>query len=120
MAAIRNIGRMTIGEMREQVKRGGRFVVYEYVISMLVITRRRASPVYYIPPGVPATRFHWPYSLVTLALGWWAFPWGPAFTVGAVRDNLQGGRDVTAKTIDIIFAAAKQSPLDRRSKSSSS
>jgi len=103
---IRNIGRRTVGEVRAEIKRGARFVVYEYVISLLVVTRRRASPVYYIEPGRSPARFHWPYSLLTLALGWWGFPWGPALTIGAVRDNLRGGRDVTAGMLETILAAA--------------
>lgn len=103
---IRNIGRRTVGQVRAEIKRGARFVVYEYVISLLVVTRRRASPVYYIEPGRSPAHFHWPYSLLTLALGWWGFPWGPAFTIGAVRDNLRGGHDVTAEMLETILAAA--------------
>jgi len=108
--AIRNIGRMTVGEMRDEIKSGARFVAFEYVISMLVITWRRPSPVFFVRPGQSPARFHWPYTLLTLILGWWGFPWGPAFTVGAVRDNLRGGQDVTAKIIDIIVASGKKKP----------
>ena len=109
---IRNIGRLTVGEMRDEVKRGAKFVVYEYVISLLVVTWRRPSPVYYVRPGQSPAAYHWPYSLVTAVLGWWGFPWGPAFTIGAIRDNLHGGKDVTAKMIDTILAAAsKADPL---------
>jgi hypothetical protein len=107
--AIRNIGRLTIGEMREQIKQGARFVVYEYVISLLVVSRRRTSAVYYIRPGQSRSHYHWPYSLLTLLLGWWGVPWGPGFTIGAVRDNVRGGRDVTAQMIDTILDAAKKS-----------
>ena len=32
-AAIRGIGRMTVGEMRAEVRQGARFVVFEYVLS---------------------------------------------------------------------------------------
>lgn len=107
--AIRNIGRMTVGNMREAIQHGARFVTYEYVLSLLVITRRRSSPVFFVHPGQSHTQFHWPYTLLTLLLGWWGFPWGPAFTIGAVRDNLRGGHDVTAKMVEIILAAADQS-----------
>src|SRR3989304_7733789 len=88
---IRNIGRKTVGEVRAEIKRGARFVVYEYVISLLVVTRRRASPVYYVEPGRSPAHFHWPYSLLTLALGWWGFPWGPSlpFLVGCGQDRLE-------------------------------
>ena len=110
---IRNIGRMTVGDMRQEIARGARFVTYEYVISLLVITRRRNSPVFFVQPGQSQLQFHWPYTLLTLILGWWAFPWGPAFTIGAVRDNLRGGHDVTAKMVDIVLSAADQSLKSR-------
>jgi len=106
---------MTVGDMREQIKQGARFVSYEYVISLVVVTWRRPSDVFYIPPGESKAKFHWPYTLVTLLLGWWGFPWGPAFTIGAVRDNVRGGHDVTPQTIDIIFRAAINSPGPKRS-----
>ncbi|HLF28418.1 MAG TPA: hypothetical protein VJG32_18955 [Anaerolineae bacterium] len=106
--AIRNIGRITVGEMREELKQGARFVTYEYVISLLVITRRRPSPVFYIRPGQSPAQFHWPYTFITLLLGWWGFPWGPALTLGAVRDNRRGGHNVTAKMLDLILAQADQ------------
>jgi hypothetical protein len=32
-AAIRGIGRMTVGEMRAEVRQGARFVMFEYVLS---------------------------------------------------------------------------------------
>ncbi len=104
---------MTVGEMREELKLGARFVVYEYVISLIVVTWRRPSPVFYIRPGESTARYHWPYSLITLLLGWWGFPWGPAFTIGAIRDNLRGGRDVTAKTIGAILDAARRDTLHK-------
>lgn len=117
---IRNIGRRTVGELREEVKRGARFVVYEYAISLLVVTWRRSSPVYYIPPGLSPAAFHWPYSMITLVLGWWGFPWGPAFTIGAVRDNLRGGRDVTIKMLDTILQAAARTHPRKLKKASDS
>ena len=104
-AAIRGIGRMTVGEMRAEVRQGARFVTFEYVLSF-VVTRRKTSPVFFVRPGERTFFKSLPYSLLTLLTGWWSFPFGPAFTIGAIRDNLRGGRDVTASTIDDILAAA--------------
>jgi hypothetical protein len=105
-AAIRGIGRMTVGEMRAEVRQGARFVVFEYVLSFLLITRRKTSAVFFIRPGEGVFRKSLPYNVLTLAAGWWAIPWGPAFTIGAVKDNLQGGHDVTAQVIEQILDAA--------------
>jgi len=35
------------------------------------------------------------YTLLTLVVGWWAFPWGPIATVRAVYRNLRGGERIT-------------------------
>ncbi len=105
-ASIRGIGRMTVGEMRAEVRQGGRFIVFEYVLSFLVISRRKTSAVFFTRPCENVFWKGLPYNLITLALGWWAFPWGPAFTIGAVKDNLQGGHDVTPRVIEQILDAA--------------
>ena len=105
-AAIRGISRMTVGEMRAEVRQGARFVVFEFVLSFLLITRRKTSAVFFIRPGENIFWKSLPYNLLTLAAGWWAIPWGPAFTVGAVKDNLQGGHNVTAQVIEQILDAA--------------
>jgi hypothetical protein len=104
-AAIRGIGRMTVGEMRAEVRQGARFVTFEYVLSF-VITRRKTSPVFFVRPGQRTFFKSLPYSLLTLLTGWWSFPFGPANTIGAVKDNLQGGRDVTHQVIEQILDAA--------------
>ena len=115
-AAIRGIGRMTVGEMRAEVRQGARFVVFEYVLSFLLITRRKTSVVFFIRPGESVFWKCLPYNLMSLVMGWWAIPWGPAFTIGAVKDNLQGGHDVTNRLIEQILDAADRQikPKKRR------
>jgi hypothetical protein len=105
-SSFHGIGRMTVGEMRALVKNGARFVVFEYVLSLLIVMRRRTSPVFFVRPSESVFWRCLPYNLLTLVLGWWSFPFGPAYTIGAVRDNLRGGHDVTAQVIDDILAAA--------------
>ena len=113
--SIRGLGRMTVGEMRAEVKAGARFVVFEYVLSFLIVMRRRTSPIFFVRPGESVFRHALPYNLITLILGWWSFPFGPAFTIGAIRDNLRGGHDVSAQVIDDILAAAdRQTRAGRR------
>lgn len=113
MAKIHGIGRMTIGEMREAVKQGARFVVFEYVLSFIVISRRRVSATFFVRPGESTFSMSLPYNLITLLIGWWSFPFGPGLTIGAIRDNLKGGTDVSAKVIDQILAAADK-PINRK------
>jgi len=115
LPAIRGIGRMTIGEMRAEIKNGARFVAFEYVLSF-VVTRRKVSPVFFKRPGESVFSKSLPYNLITLILGWWSFPFGPANTIVAIRDNLRGGQDVTARTIDEILEAADKQMKRTRSK----
>lgn len=113
-ASIRGLGRLTVGEMRAAVKDGARFIVFEYVLSFVIGVRRRPSAIHFVRPG---QSFFWlalPYNLLTLVFGWWSFPFGPAFTIGAVRDNLRGGRDVSAQVIDDILTAADRQVKARR------
>jgi hypothetical protein len=76
---------------------GGRFVFYEFCISLLVITLRRPSRVYYLPPGELGLLRGMPYSLISLLLGWWGIPWGLVYTPLTLFTNLQGGRDITSQ-----------------------
>src|SRR3970282_631508 len=74
---IQNIGRRTVGEVRAEIKRGARFVVYEYVISLLVVTRRRPSPVVYIEPATPPGAFALALVSADVGAGLVGIPLGP-------------------------------------------
>ncbi len=83
------------GLILAEIDRGARFVVYQYCISLLVITFKRLSNVYFIRPGESRITKGLGFSLLTLVLGWWGIPWGPIYTVQSVWVNFSGGRDIT-------------------------
>jgi hypothetical protein len=93
---IRGIDNMTLGQLVSQVKLGGRFVVCHCCVGLLVRTTELPSAVHFIPPGGRAPRARLWFSLATSLTGWWAIPFGPSRTVACLRENLAGGRDVTA------------------------
>lgn len=95
MTAIRGIEAMTPEQLGAEVARGGRFVVYQYCISLLIITLRQSSDIYYIPPGESASSKALPFTLLSLFLGWWGIPWGPIYTIQTLSKNGKGGTDVT-------------------------
>jgi len=72
-----------------------RFVVFQYCISLGIVTFRRSSAVKVVPAGGSTFLVGLPYTLLTLAAGWWGLPWGPIYTLGALAHNLGGGTDVT-------------------------
>jgi hypothetical protein len=86
---------MTGQELREELIRGGKFVIYEYCISLIVLTVKRPSNIYFIRSGESAVAPGLVFSVLSLFLGWWGFPFGPIFTIWALVTNFAGGRDVT-------------------------
>lgn len=106
MAKITGIDHVSPEQLEEELRQGGRFVVYQYVISVLVLTFRRSSAIIYLPPGASAAARGLPYTLITLLLGWWGFPWGFIYTPAALFTNLTGGKDVTREVAAELFANA--------------
>ena len=88
---------MSPDQLKFEIQRGAKLVVYQYCVSILVITFRRASGVYFIPAGESAISKGLPWILLTLIVGWWGIPWGPIFSIQSLITNFQGGKDITAQ-----------------------
>jgi hypothetical protein len=88
---------LTLGEVEAALATGGRFVVFEYCISLIVVTLRRPSRVYVIRAGKTGLLPGFPYTILSLLLGWWGVPWGFIYTPLVVLTNLSGGCDITAQ-----------------------
>lgn len=97
--SLANLAGMALEDIEREVARGGRFVTYEYCISVLVLSFRRSSAVQYVPPGTEVLLPGFRYTMLTLLLGWWGFPWGIIWTVQTLGANLAGGHDVTDKVM---------------------
>jgi hypothetical protein len=108
---IQGIEGMSTEQVRFEVQRGGKFVFYNYCVSIVVMTFKRSSPVYFVPAGQSTVGKGLPWSLLTLAFGWWGIPWGPIFSVQSFVVNFKGGKDVTAEIMATVqrsqAAAAK-------------
>jgi DnaJ-like protein len=66
-----------------------RLAVMYYVVSMLVMTRRGGKSGVWCSRCRALESFKWT-GLSCLA-GWWGFPWGPIYTIGAIFTNGAGG-----------------------------
>lgn len=88
---------MSPDQMRFEIQRGARLVYFQYAISVLVLSFRRASNIYFIPAGESAIGKSLPWTLLSLVAGWWGIPWGPIWTIQALITNFKGGKDVTAE-----------------------
>jgi hypothetical protein len=87
------------GLSKEQValelQHGAKFVVYQYCISILVMTFKRPSDIYFVRAGKSSVSKGLSFSLISFFLGWWGIPWGPIYTIGSLITNSKGGKDVT-------------------------
>jgi hypothetical protein len=83
------------GELQQEFGQGGKFVMYQYCISILILTFKRSSNVYFIRHDENSVVKGLPITLLSLLLGWWGIPWGPIYTIQSIWVNLKGGRDVT-------------------------
>ena len=88
---------MSPDQMRFEIQRGAKLVYFQYVISVLVMTFRRSSNIYFIPAGEGALGKGLPWIFLSLIAGWWGIPWGPIWTIQALITNFKGGKDVTAE-----------------------
>jgi len=92
---IYGLGERTIEQVERELRQGGKFVVYLWVVSLLIVTFKRSSAVHYIPPDGSALTRGLPYTLCSVLFGWWGIPWGILYTGEAILENFTGGKDVT-------------------------
>src|SRR5580765_3046601 len=92
---IKGIDGLTLQEIDAELAVGGRFVFYEYCISIVFLTLRRPTSIQFLRAGDRGMLRSLPYVIVSLIFGWWGIPWGLVYTPMAIFSNLGGGRDVT-------------------------
>jgi hypothetical protein len=108
MAKIKGLDGLTTDQVNFELQSGARFVVFEYCISLLVVSLKRSSDVFFVRKQDSPVRQGLAYSLCSLVLGWWGIPWGPIWTISTVTTNLRGGRDVTAAVLQAMNAPRPQ------------
>ncbi len=96
---IKGIEHLSPAQIEAAVDGGARFVLFPYCLSMLVVSFKRSSDIYFIPAGESVAGKAALHSLASLLLGWWGIPWGPIWTVSTVFTNLTGGQDVTSEVM---------------------
>jgi hypothetical protein len=99
---IKNIEGLTTDQINRELAQGGKFVMYQYTISVIVMTFRRSSDVYFVRAGENATVKGLPYTFLTFFLGWWGIPWGPIYSIGSLFNNLSGGKNVTKEILQAV------------------
>ena len=106
--AINGLEGMTADGVNMELQNGAKFLLYQYCISIVIMTFRRSSDIYFVRAGQSGVGKGMPYTLVSLLFGWWGIPWGPIYTIGSLITNLRGGKDVTA---DVIASFREEEPM---------
>jgi hypothetical protein len=101
---IRGIENMKHGELEFELQRGAKFVLFQYCISIVILTFRRPSDIYFLRQGKNAAVKGLPFTLLSLVAGWWGIPWGPIYTIQSVYNNSRGGKDVTQAVVNSLRA----------------
>ena len=107
---IKNVEGLTTDQINKELQAGGKFVFYQFTISIIVLTFRRSSDIYFVRAGESAAIKGLPYTLISLLFGWWGIPWGPIYTIGSFFTNLGGGKDVTAEVLQSANQSGQAQP----------
>lgn len=104
---------MTLGDVEQEVLNGGRFVVYVYNFSVLVMSFKRASAIKFLRSNQDGTGSALGYSLLSLLVGPWGFPWGLLWTPLSIFTNLRGGKDVTEPVLQAYLGPERAAEIGR-------
>jgi hypothetical protein len=104
---IQGIEGMTGNDLHVALQQGGKFVTFQYCISIIILTFKRSSDVFFVRAGESAASKGLVFSLISLLLGWWGIPWGPIHTIQSLISNFRGGKDVTQ---EVMASISKQAP----------
>ena len=112
---------LTLRQVEDDVLKGGRFVMFLWNFSLLVVSFRRGSPLTYIR----SDRWTGPqallWSLPSFFVGWWGIPWGIIFTIQSLYTNCNGGKNLTPAALQSllgperavsVLARAQKQPAD--------
>lgn len=96
----KNTEGLTLFEIKQLIQQGGKFVVFPYTVSAVLMSFKKDSAIYFIRPGENTLKYSFTYFLSNLILGWWGFPFGPFYTIIALYYHLIGGKDCTQLIIN--------------------
>lgn len=105
---LQEVDEKPLSWLKEDIDKGGKFVIFTYTISIIVITFKRPSDVYYIPSDGYSFKHGWKYFLISLLLGWWGVPWGPIYTFQSLFYAFRG-KNMTTEILDAIIEDHQQS-----------
>jgi hypothetical protein len=86
-------------EVSRELANGAKFVIYSYCISILVLTFKQPSAIHFVRSDESRFLKGLPYTMISMIVGWWGFPFGIIYTIWCIISNSAGGTDVTAEML---------------------
>lgn len=108
MAHIKGIEGLSLGDINNEIQQGAKFVSYTYCISILIMTFKRPSDIYFVKHNESAVVKGLPFFFISLFLGWWGIPWGPIYTIGSIFTSLSGGNDLTQEVLQHFMSNVQE------------
>lgn len=105
MAQINGLEGMTVEEVNKEIANGAKFVIFIYCFSIVILSFKRSSNIYFIKAGESSFTKSLRFTLISLFFGWWGIPWGIIYTIQCLFTNLRGGKDMTAQVIAALRQA---------------
>lgn len=101
---INGIGGLTVHDIQDEVSRGGKFVIYTYCVSIVVMTFKRGTDIYFVKHNENRFLKGLPWFMISLLFGWWGIPWGFIYTPSCLVTDIRGGKDVTENVMQFIYS----------------
>ena len=96
---IKGLEGLSAVEIQSEIERGAKFVYFTYCFSIIVMTFRRSSDIYFVRSQESAIKYGWPWMVISFLFGWWGIPWGPIYTIQAIFRSFSG-KNVTEDVLE--------------------
>jgi hypothetical protein len=101
---INGVENLTVQDLQDEVAAGGKFVIYSYCFSIIVMSFKRGTDIYFVKSTENRFVKSLPWFFLSFFFGWWGLPWGIIYTIGCLGNCIGGGKDVTADVMNFIHA----------------
>ena len=105
-----------IQQIVDAVRLGGRYKVYPWCFSVVILSFLRSSKIIFVPAGKDGARHAVGHLALSLVVGPWGIPFGLIFTFWCFIRNLMGGKDVTREVLARFVGEAQAGAILQESR----
>ena len=73
MSQIKNLEGLTTDQINIELTNGAKFVIFQYCFSIIIMTFKRSSDIYFIKAHESTAKYSVGDTLIALLFGWWEF-----------------------------------------------